>query len=102
MQANGGNDGSNFLFCSILADDADVFAHGPPGQQPRALKHITHLDIGATDAARIWTNKSGDDVEQGAFAAARGPDEGKDLAFGKGKRKIIEHRQPAVAFRDVF
>ena len=24
LQANGGNDGSDFLFCSILADDADV------------------------------------------------------------------------------
>jgi hypothetical protein len=66
-----------------------VLLHGPPGEQAIFLEQIGNaLPVRETaggytlqrDLAAVGGKQPGNQVQQGAFAAARGPEQGNDLA----------------------
>ncbi|MNN07382.1 hypothetical protein D3C81_1202060 [compost metagenome] len=84
--------------------EGDVLLHGQPGQQRVALEHHATVQAGAGDflaghhhPAAAGLFQAGDDVEDGALAAAGVADHADELALLDAEVDVLEHRRQVVA-----
>ena len=82
-----------------LQPQRDIVEHGAPGEEQVFLGHVAEPGealLGAErlavdqDFAAVGRVEPGDQVEQGALAAAGGPDERDEFAVGDIERDIVE------------
>ena len=79
--------------CVVLEDEADLALAGRNlGDVPAKERDATVVDFG----------ESGDRTEEGALAAAAGPEEDEELAFGDGQRHVVDDRVALVLLGDLI
>ena len=77
--------------------ELDVAAGGQPRQQGRVLEHQRHPPVGGAAIAGVGGVEPGDDVEQGALAAAGRADHGDELAVRDVEVHVGEGAHGALA-----
>src|SRR5690554_377706 len=80
----------------LLEDHADA----PPGAAQAAAAERGQLDVAELDRARGRLDEAVDAADQGAFAGARGADEGDHLTFWHGEVDALQRRLTAPVALD--
>src|SRR5262245_16225323 len=89
------------LVLQLPQTERDVLSDGKPGDEPVVLIYHPHPS-GARDRARGWLIETGEQVEEGCFAAARRPDDRDEFAARDLDVERLEHFDGAETSRDVI